>query len=80
MGREKNKHGKITLLVRIKLNSISQDEFILVINEEQNYFSLKENIRAKVDQLCDIDHNRLIGNVKRIRMNKRLTLKLNIDV
>ena len=60
--KEKNKHRKITLLAGSKLNNIekiiskalidsdiSYDEFTLVINEEQNYFRLKRNIRAKVE-------------------------------
>ena len=35
-----------------------------MINEEQNYFRLKENIRAKDDQLSNIERDRLIKHSK----------------
>ena len=38
---------------------IDNEEFILVINEEQNYFRLMERFRAKYDQLSDIEWDRL---------------------
>ena len=41
-------------------SGISHEEFTLVINEEQNYFRLKESIRSKDDQLSDIERDRLI--------------------
>ena len=62
--REKNKYRKIALLARSKLNSIEyiiskalvgsdifHEEFKLVINEEKDYFRLKESIKAKDDQM-----------------------------
>ena len=68
---KKKRHKKITLLVSSKLNSIkkiyiyiskalinsdiSHDEFAVVINEEQIHFRLKENIRAKGNQLGDFE-------------------------
>ena len=90
MRREKH----ITLLlVRSKLGSIekiiskalrdsdiSHEEFIPMINEEQNYFRLKERIIAKDDQLSDIEQGRLIGYGKRIGQNERQSLKLKTDV
>ena len=78
-GEEKNKHKKIAILARSKLNSIeeiipkllidfdsSHEKFILVINEEQNWFRFLESIRAKSDQLSDIEWDRLIEHGKRI--------------
>ena len=85
MGKKKHKHRKIALLTRSKLNSIekiisitiidsdiSHDEFTLVINEEQNYFRLKESKRAKDNQLGNIEPDRLTEQSKRIGMNKIL--------
>ena len=61
MGRNKNKHRKIALLVRSKLNSIEKiiyktllvsdiihDVFTLMINKEQNYFRLKEKHQSNI--------------------------------
>ena len=58
--RKRNKHKKIILLASSKLNSleqivskalinsdISHEELALLINEEENYFRLKERIRKK---------------------------------
>ena len=58
--RKRNKHKKIILLAISKLNSleqivskalinsdISHEELALLINEEENYFRLKERIRKK---------------------------------
>ena len=46
-----------------------------MINEEQNYFRLKESIRAKGDQLSDIERDRLIEHGKRVGQNERLNTK-----
>ena len=75
-GKKRKKHRKIALLVRSNLNSIekiiskavadsniSDKKFTLVINEKQNYFWLKESIRAidyrpsgiKCDKLIEYD-------------------------
>ena len=71
---EKNKLRKIALLPRNKLNSIekiifkplldssiSHDEFMIVINEQQNYFGLKESTRAKKDQLDNTEHESVMS-------------------
>ena len=96
MGRKKNKRRKIAFLASSKLNTIektskgliefevSHDEFTLVINEDQNYFRLKESIRPKEDYLGDIDRDRLTEHSKGIRINKTLnkneSLKLRTDM
>ena len=97
MGRKKNKRRKIAFLASSKLNTIektlskgliefevSHDEFTLAINEDQNYFRLKESIRPKEDCLGDIDRDRLTEHSKRIRINKILneneSLKLRTDM
>ena len=75
-----------TILSKVLLDSvISHDEFNLVINEEQNHFKLKENIRVKDNQLRDIERDRLIEEGKRDedRMrdkvyNLRLTYKAKV--
>ena len=82
MGKKKT-HKKIAILARSKLNSIeeiipkllidfdsSHEKFILVINEEQNWFRFLESIRAKSDQLSDIEWDRLIEHGKRIRQKE----------
>ena len=47
-----------------------------MINEEQSYFRLRENIRAKDHQLSEIELYRLIEHGKRIGQNARQSLKL----
>ena len=86
--KEKNKHRMIVLLARSNLNNIkiiskvlidsdiSHDEFTLVINEKQSFFRLKENIRAKDDQLSDIEGERIIAHGKRTGENESLKLKV----
>lgn len=51
---------------------INHDEFTLMINEEQIYFRLKENIRAKNNQLGAIEKGRLIEHDKRIGIKEIL--------
>ena len=54
-------------------SDISREELTLVINEEQNYFKLTENIRKKANQLGDIEEKRSIGHGKRMRKTKSKT-------
>ena len=51
-----------------------------MINKEQNYFRIKESIRAKDDQLTEVEWNKLIDHGKRIEKNQRISLKLKNDV
>ena len=51
-----------------------------MINERQNYFRLKGSIRAKDNQLCDIEQNRLIEHGERIGQNERQHLKLKTNI
>ena len=91
MGRKKNKHRKIALLSRTKLNiiqniickvlidsDVSHDEFVLGI-EEENYFRLK-NIGVKENQLGGIEQKRLIEHGRGTRENERDSLKVRTDV
>lgn len=58
----------------------------MVINEEHNYFRLKESIRAKNNQLGDIEMDRLIEQGKRTeideihRQNESESINLKTDV
>ena len=68
---KKNKHNKIVMLARSKLNSmeskiseelmsneISHEDFTTIINEERNYRELKKSIRmmkGQEDKKIDID-------------------------
>ena len=61
-------------------SDISRDKFTLVINEKQNYFRLKGSIRAKDNQLGDIEQNRLLEHGKRIWQNERQHLKLKTNI
>ena len=68
----KNKHRNTSLLASGKLlaqeiisnaliySDISNDEFILMINEEQNYFKLKERIGALENLLVDVKADRSV--------------------
>ena len=59
---------------------------MLLINEEQNHFRLKESVRAKDNQQGDIEGDKLIKHGKRIeideilRQNERQSLKLVTEV
>ena len=48
---------------------ISHGEFAVAFKEEQNYHILKDSIRAKDDQLGDIERDRLIDHRKKIGQN-----------
>ena len=68
---ERRKHNKIVMLARSKINSIenkisvalinnhiSQEDFIIIVNEERNYRELKESIRmmkGQEDKKINID-------------------------
>ena len=56
-------------------SNITHEEFILVNNEKQLFFRLKESIREKSDQLSDIERGRFIAHDKRTGENERLSLK-----
>ena len=64
----------------------SKKRFMLVIDEDQNYLILKENIRIKDSQLGEIERNRLIKHNRRIGIDKILkqnegqSLKLKTEV
>ena len=94
MGKNKNKHRKVTLFGRSKLNSIekiiskallysniSHEELPLV-----NYLRLKKNIMTKDNQLGDIEMNISIKYDKRVgidqilKQNDRQSLKCNYKV
>ena len=61
-------------------SNINYGEFTIVISEEQNCFRSKESIRAKDDQLDDIEWDRLIEHSKRIGQNERQSLKLKTEI
>ena len=56
-------------------SDISHDEFTQAINEEQNYFRPKESIKAKDNQLGDIEWGRLVKHGKRIGIDEVLWQK-----
>ena len=43
----------------LKGSGIANDEFTVLINEEQIFFQVEKNIKAKDDQLIDVDRDRL---------------------
>lgn len=51
-------------------SDISNEEFMLLINDEQNYFKWKESIRAKDNQISDkewdklTEHRKMAGQIK----------------
>ena len=51
-----------------------------MINEEQSYFRLRENIGAKDHQLSEIELYRLIERGKRNGQNARQSLKLKTGI
>ena len=75
----KKKHNKIVIWTKSKLNSIgskiyealinneiSHEDFITVINEERNYWELKESIRMMNSQRSDMEKINLIEEGKKI--------------
>ena len=74
-----NNVGKIISKALVQ-SDISRAEFMQVINEEQNSFRLKEIIKAKDDDVLNIEHNKRLGSGKRIGENERQCLKLYTDI
>ena len=75
---KKEKHNKIIMLARSKLNSIeskvsetlinselSHEEFMVIINEEKKYRELKERVRMINRQRSDSEKINLIEEVKK---------------
>ena len=60
-------HNKIVILARSKLNSIVwfHEDFELIINEERNYWELKERIRMMESQRSDTEKINLIEEGKK---------------
>ena len=52
-------------------SDISHDEVTRVINEEENYFYAEWKHWAKVNQLDDIEWDRLVEHSKKIGWNER---------
>ena len=82
---KKKKHNKVIMLARSKLNSveskvsealikseISQEDFMIIINEEKNYRELKESIRIMNSQRSDAEKINLIEEGKKIGINEVL--------
>ena len=79
----KQKHNKIVMLARSKLNSIeskisealinneiSHEDFMTIINEEKKYRELKESIRMMNSQRSDVEKISLIEEGKKIGINE----------
>ena len=77
------KHYKIVMLARSKLNNIeskisealinnviSHEDFMTIINEETKYRELKESIRMMNSQRSDTEKNNLIEEGKKIGINE----------
>ena len=80
---KKEKHNKIVMLTRSKLNrieskisealinnEISHEDFMTILNEEKKYRELKESIRMMNNQRSDIDKNELIEEGKKIGISE----------
>ena len=67
-------------------SDMSHEEFMLVINEKQNFLRLKETIKRKDSQLGDIKRDRLIQHGKNnginelLKQNERPSLKLKTEI
>ena len=79
---KKKKHNKIVILARSNLNSIkckisgafinneiSHEDFMNILNEENEYPKLKESIRMMNSQRNDVEKISLIEEIKQIRVN-----------
>ena len=51
-------------------DEISHEDFITTINEEKNYWELKENIRMAKNERSDTERNNLIDKGKRKALMK----------
>ena len=80
---KKKKHNKIIVLARNKLNSvetmiskalldseISHEEYTTIINEEEKYRRLKEDIRMMKSQRSNVEKDKLFKKGKRIGIGK----------
>ena len=80
---KKKKHNKIVMLARSKLNNveskisevlinneISNEDFMMIINEEKKYRELKESIRMINSQRSDAEKTNLIEEGKKIDINE----------
>ena len=80
---KKKKHNNIVILARSKLNSIesiiseafidseiSNEEYTTIINEQENYRRLKEDIRIIRSQRSDTEKRKLTIEGKINRINK----------
>ena len=81
--KKKEKHNKIVMLARSKLNSIesktskalmdneiSHEDFETIINEEKKYRELKESIRMMNSHRSDAEKVSLIEEGKKIGINE----------
>ena len=79
---KKEKHNKIVILAKNKLNSteskisealvnneISHEDYMITINEEKKYRELKESIRMMTSQRSDVEKVSLIEEGKKIGIN-----------
>ena len=79
---KKKKHNKIVMLARSKLNSIeskisealinneiSHEDFMTILNEENEYRQLKESIRLMNSRRTDVEKISLIEEDKKIGIN-----------
>ena len=80
---KKQKHNKIVMLARSKLNSIeskmsealinneiSHEDFMTTLDEEKKYRELKESIRVLNSQRSDDEKNYLLEEGKKIDLNE----------
>ena len=80
---KKEKHNKIVILAKNKLNSteskisealvnneISHEDFMITINKEKKYRELKESIRMMPSQRIDVEKVSLIEEGKKIGINE----------
>ena len=80
---KKEKHNKIAMLARSKLNSIeskisevlinneiSDEDFMTILNEEKKYRELKESIRMMNSHRGDVEKISLIEEGKKIGINE----------
>ena len=81
--KKKKKYNKIVMLARSKLNSIesktsealinngiSHEDFMTIINKEEKYRELKENIRMTNSQRSDVENISLIQEGKKIGIHE----------
>ena len=79
---KKRKYNKVIMLARSKLNSIekkvsetlinkeiSNEDFMIIVNEEKNYRGLKKSIRMMNNQRNDAEKINLVEEGKKITIN-----------